>query len=1738
MNNMPKQSNQNLGSGKSFIASALGKLIINDQLIIELANAACEKALGMDCNKLVSKHLSEIITRNSPQSINVVNNCLAANNTIIANFWLKQGEDTESEYECELLSDNGYVMLTLISELKHTHNYNKFAKLNQVFLEPGSDFEETVNRITSLCGELLKADCALYNRLDQGMLCSAGQWNTPDNFNPVDKPEGHICYDVVQQASDEIVFISNLSVTSYALTDPNVKLYGLETYIGHVVRCNNKPVGSLCVVFTQDYKADIIDYQIIKTLALWLSNFETQKALVESEKRYHQLFEFAGGGIAIGDHNGVITDANKKLLAMTGTSENNLIGKHVSELFTKESLQMSPLRFDLLEMGGTVVNTRTLKSKHEGGVIVEMHSTKQPNGTYQAIFIDISEKNRLEQDHYKTSQQYKALFELAPVGILILSENGQIIEGNNTICETFGQKNTTLKGLNIHSFVPDQIAYKVDENIARILKGEKLQHEVATRKTDGTILYSELFETAIPLADGKTGILSISKDITERKNTENAIRESEQKFRALAEASPAAIFIHQNGLFVYTNPATQKITGFSTNELHGMKFWEIIHPDFREMVKTRGLDRVSGKDVPANYEFKIFTRDGSELWLDFAGALTTYNGAQAGMGFAYDITAHKKAQESVQAQRANLQKIIDKIPNSLFIKDINGKLLLVNQAFANLFKLSPHEIIGKSEKDFALDKNMLERYASEDRDVILNNRQLTIYEELLLDTGPKYSHTVKTPIGFEGVSQSVVLGITTDITSLKITEDQLRKSEITYRGIIDSVTEAIYIQDENGVFLDVNKAVETMYGYSREYFIGKTPGFLAAPDRNNIPKVADAIASAYNGTPASFEFWGIRKNGDIFPKEVSLTPGNYFGKKAVIAVARDITARKEAEGIINERKRILRTVLDNVPIGIWMLGVDGRLKFVNKSFCDAVGISEPTFLNTPHYSNLYDEHTAQVCAASDQLAFAANEPVMSQERLLFTDNKLHDTEIYKLKITNENNQTEGLIGISIDVTERNLMEANIRQKLLFTKALNSIAETIISTEDPETIYHVSARILGESLNLDRFEIYSVSLQNQTATGMVEWLNRSSNEISETLAVYPYEIFKNSLDYIISTHQHIENYSSSPAACVLEDLEFLSANYAYCRQKMIPPEALDAFYAEVPKIKAGLWYPFWFTSDGCYIFALNRLSTDAQWTHEELDFIDAASRQISIALEKIHLIEERGKAEAELRKLSHAVEQSPACNIITDINGIIIYINSKVTELTGFLPEEVIGNTMDILSSGLSDSGQTQDLWSTIKSGKIWKGEFLNKKKSGQQYWAHASISPILNNKGEITYYLSVQEDISERKQNMLDLQQALEKAKESDNLKTAFLNNISHEIRTPLNGIQGFAELLYTPELTDDERNSYTKAMQGSIDRLINTVEDYVDISMLATNTTRIYKSSIALTPFLEELHLKYTEICFDKDLKINLTIPESPNNITISCDASLIRKTFQHLLNNAVKFTPSGSINFGYTIQHDEIEFFVKDTGSGIEKEALDLVFKYFMQENTATTRGHEGSGLGLSIVKGFVELMGGHIRCKSTKNKGSDFFFTIPLPQDLGDNKNNRISRIRYPDNSLIKIIVAEDDPDNYYYLSTLLKLHTDSIVFHAKTGYEALQLLAEHPDTVLIFMDLKMPKMDGLEATKKIRASGRNDLFIIAITAHAGNEDTHNAIEAGCDNYITKPVNTETIANLLRNIGIKTKPLSGKS
>lgn len=1709
-----------------FKHSKHGAIITSQALEIVYANEVFYNETGLQLEPGTTQHLESILGEGQAKIINELNECLAKRSAVDLSVTITHTKESHP-YNVTATPVDAFLVLEFHKKAHYTAVTEKLNQLNQALLEPITDFNTGIQTITKLCGELLGADCALYNRLDKGLLCSFGQWQTPNGFNPIDKPEGHICYDVIKNAANEVVYIKNLSKTNYFESDPNVRLYGLETYFGHVVRCNNQAVGSLCVVFTENFEASSIDTQIITTLALWLSNYETQEELLQRERKYHELFEFAGGGLILGNKDGVITDVNIKFELITGFKNNELIGRHISALFTKESLVEKPLRFDLLDKGESVTTNRRLQKKDGNIITIEMHSTRNPDGTYLAIFHDVTEKLKQENEHYKTAIQYKALFDFAPLGILLIDKDGLIVDGNKTICDSFKTSKTELIGSNIINYAPQHIKHQVEENINTILNGKDLHHEVQTMSADGTIFYSELFETLIPFPNGEKGILSLSKDITDRKISELALRESEQKFRVLAQASPAAIFIHQDGYFKYVNPATCLLTGFSEAELLDLRFWEIIHPEYRDMVKQRGLSRVAGEDVQRTYEFKIIQRNGNTIWLDFAGAVTTFNGKPAGMGFAYDITSYKLAQESVLKQKTNLQLIIDKLPHTLFIKDKSGKLILVNQAFASLFNSTPNQIMGKHENDFALDTNYLDRYAKEDLEVIEQKKQLTILEEFKSNKGITYFQTTKTPLNLSDADETYVLGLVMDITSLKQTEDQFRKSEITYRGIIDSITEAVYVQDGDGIFLDVNKAVESMYGYEQSYFIGKTPAFLSAPDKNDLKKVGDALSQAFNGIPQQFEFYGIRKNGEVFPKEVSLTSGQYFGQKVVFAVARDITARKQAEEALSERKRILRTILDNVPIGVWMLGADKSLRFVNQAFCKATGISESKFLSARSYTELYDEQTALSCYQSDKITFETGQPTSTLETIRFTDNKRHENQIIKSPVKDESGAILGLIGISIDVTERNALENSVRQQLKFSNALNDIAQIIISTNDAEALLNTASRILGEALDVDRFEIYSVSKLQETVVGLIEWLNPANQSLVETLACFPLAMYKNCIEHMLSTYQPIAHNLENPDPNVLADYQFIINNTEFCHQNVKPAGAFEPFLSEFEKVQSGLWFPFWFKDNGFYLFAINRITRNEGFKNIELDFLESASRQISIALEKLHLIEQKNLADDQLRRLSHAIEQSPACNIITNTEGRIIYVNSKVTELTGYQPEELLGKTTEILGNGTLREELDHQLWQTIRSGKTWKGEFLNKKKDGEIYWAYASISPIYDVKGQIAYYLSVQEDITEDKKNLMDLEDAKEKAEESDRLKTAFLNNISHEIRTPISGVCGFADLLTLTDLNDSERLVYTNSLEASLNRLINTVEDFVDMSMLATKTKQVSKTETDLGALMWELYEKNESECTSKNLSLKLLIPKE-SNVIIRCDADLLKKSLQHLIGNAIKFTKQGSIEFGYHAKPDELEFCIKDTGIGIDANAMEFIFKPFNQENYATTRGYEGSGLGLSIAKGFIELMGGKIWCKSQKDFGSSFYFSLPNPYL----NINRVAKpfpiVSQKAGDTIKILIAEDEPDNFFYLQTVLKIHTYSTVFHATNGEHAIELVHNNPDLFIVLMDLKMPFKDGLEATRLLRDCGYS-MPIIAITAHAGSEDNNHALQAGCNDFVTKPINRETLLKTLESNGV---------
>ena len=386
--------------------------------------------------------------------------------------------------------------------------------------------------------------------------------------------------------------------------------------------------------------------------------------------------------------------------------------------------------------------------------------------------------------------------------------------------------------------------------------------------------------------------------------------------------------------------------------------------------------------------------------------------------------------------------------------------------------------------------------------------------------------------------------------------------------------------------------------------------------------------------------------------------------------------------------------------------------------------------------------------------------------------------------------------------------------------------------------------------------------------------------------------------------------------------------------------------------------------------------------------------------------------------------------------------------------------------------------------------------------------------------------IMQRKQAEKVLKEAFVKAEAGNRLKTAFMNNISHEVRTPLNGILGFSNLILQPDVTQEEKEQYHTFITTSSRRLLSTVTNYMDISLIVSGNMEVKRKLIDLNQILNHLKDEFQAICISKNIGLHLQIPGNTENILFHSDETLFRKTLSHLIDNAIKFTIQGEITFGFKVLSGAFEFYVKDTGIGISREAISIIFESFVQEELSPSRTHDGSGLGLSIAQGFVRLLGGEMRVESEKSKGSTVFFTIPREEMKEEIMTLEPISSEAPVTGST-VMIAEDDESNLLLLKAFLKKLTGNVLL-AKNGKEAVEQCYEHPEISLVLMDLKMPVMDGLEATRKIK-SFRKDLPIIAITSYAMSGDEKIALEAGCSDYITKPFEQDVLLSKLIKFGL---------
>ena len=379
------------------------------------------------------------------------------------------------------------------------------------------------------------------------------------------------------------------------------------------------------------------------------------------------------------------------------------------------------------------------------------------------------------------------------------------------------------------------------------------------------------------------------------------------------------------------------------------------------------------------------------------------------------------------------------------------------------------------------------------------------------------------------------------------------------------------------------------------------------------------------------------------------------------------------------------------------------------------------------------------------------------------------------------------------------------------------------------------------------------------------------------------------------------------------------------------------------------------------------------------------------------------------------------------------------------------------------------------------------------------------------------------RQTNYDLEIAKSKAEENDKLKTAFLQNMSHEIRTPLNGILGFSQLLTEPDLSKDEIANFTSFITKSGNRLLEIVNNILDIARIEAGQITVQNMSFPIISTIKDLHALYLPIAQEKELKLCYSVPDNFESIYIFSDQSKIVQILSNLINNAIKFTKEGEVEFGFEIKADRIQFFVKDSGIGIEKGLQEMIFERFSQADVSVTRGYEGAGLGLAICKGLVEIIGGKIWLESELSKGSIFYFSLPFALHQSKKAYTSEEKTASQVNQNLIILIAEDDFLNYKYLKSILEKERHAVLY-AENGQIAVDMVKNNPEIDIVLMDIKMPVLDGVEAANRIKAF-KPELPIIAQTAYAFDSEKEKILQTGAFNcYVTKPINYKELLEII--------------
>ncbi|NCC72354.1 MAG: PAS domain-containing sensor histidine kinase [Sphingobacteriia bacterium] len=998
------------------------------------------------------------------------------------------------------------------------------------------------------------------------------------------------------------------------------------------------------------------------------------------------------------------------------------------------------------------------------------------------------------------------------------------------------------------------------------------------------------------------------------------------------------------------------------------------------------------------------------------------------------------------------------------------------------------------------------------------------------------------------------------------------------------VNECISITDIDNYIIYVNDAFLRTYGYTEDELKGKHISIVKPTEtrHENLKTITEkTIEGGWQG-----DLINRRKDGSTFPVRVSSSPVfDCKGKLiAMVGVTIDITESLETKKKLQESENWIRLITENSPDIIYVFLIEeNRNIYINRSLVKILGYddgelndySADFFKNIIHPDDLIQFETFYKTINDWEAGFVFG----FEYRLRAKNGNWRWFKGNEKEFQRKNGKVISLIGTVQEITFKKEAEIKLREsEEKFRLIAENTGDTIVVINEKLTFSYISPSMFKlsgykpeECFDKDLRYVFNENTYEQikafSATSPAEHKEPAIKTLSLELEMK----HKNNAHIWVEATLSLMNQDSRQAASIIAVLRDITRRKKDEEQLLFQSLILDqiADLVTVTDLNGIITYVnnavakmmkksreellgksvVIYGEDTSRGVSQNDIieitNTNDSWRGEMINY-NAAGEELTLEVKtqvlcdklgnKIGLcgistdITEYKKTEKKLKEsvsmfqnlFNNMIEGFSLGEIITDeigkpINWRFITVNQAHEYHTGLKSEEIIGKCVkdffpDIEQYWLDFYGEV------ALTGK--PNHFIGYNHNTGRYY---EINAFSTEKGKFAAIFS---DYTVKKEAELKLLEAKDKAEAADRLKTAFMNNISHEVRTPLNGIIGFADLIAEETVTPDEKNLYLKMLKQSNNRLIQTITDYMDISLIASGNLEVHPATFQPENLLLKLHDTYLEVCNQKKLKFSLLLPDDTDKGQLTTDEELLRKMLQHLLDNATKFTSQGSISLGMKKHSKTFEFFVKDTGQGIRQENLETIFKPFSQEDNRDTRGHEGSGLGLAIVRGIADLLGGKIHAESIIDKETTFTFTLPV-------NYFRKSPAEKPEKAALSttdkkqvLLIAEDDFTSFKYFDVAFSKLPVKLL-HAPNGKEAVKMCQQNPDINCVLMDLKMPEMDGFEATRQIKKL-RSDLPVIAQTAFALSGDEYRAREAGCDDYLPKPISKKSLLEKLRQFG----------